>query len=56
MLKLFKKWIIDWNDFNRELTELGLYFHCTSYGCWIQYIDPERDEKVNTVDDKSRHI
>jgi hypothetical protein len=46
----------DWNDLNRELNELGLYYHCTSYGCWIQYIDPHQTKEINTADDTSRKI
>jgi hypothetical protein len=52
MIKLIKKWINDWNDLNRELNELGMFFHCTSNGCWIQYIEPTKNEAINTTDDK----
>ena len=56
MFKLIKKWMDDWNDLNRELNELGMFFHCTSYGCWIQYIDPHQTKEINTADDTSRKI
>ena len=46
----------DWNDLNRELNELGMFFHCTSNGCWVQYITPEETKEVNTIDDKLRTI
>ena len=56
MFKLIKKWMDDWNDLNRELNELGMFFHCTSNGCWVQYITPEETKEVNTIDDKLRTI
>ena len=43
----------EWTLLNQELNDLGMYFHCTGYGAWIQYINPEKNEAINTTDDKS---
>ena len=53
MFKLFKKWSDEWKLLNQELNDLGMYFHPTAYGAWIQYINPEKHESINTTDDKS---
>ena len=53
MIKLIKKWMNEWTLLNQELNDLGMHFHCTAYGAWIQYINPETQESINTTDDKS---
>jgi hypothetical protein len=56
MFKLIKKWMDDWNTLNKELNNMGMYFHVTAYGSWIQYIDPPQTKEINTTDDTSRKI
>ena len=56
MLKLFKKWNDEWAALNQELNDQGMYFHCTAYGAFIQYINPEITEHINKCDDKIRNI
>lgn len=46
----------DWNTLNKELNNMGMYFHVTAYGSWIQYIDPPQTKEINTADDISRKI
>ena len=46
----------DWNTLNKELNNMGMYFHVTAYGSWIQYIDPPHTKEINTTDDTSRKI
>jgi len=57
MIKLIKKWIKESNELQRELNDMGLYFHYTTYGAYIVHYDCSvKLEHINTVDDKLRRI
>ncbi len=52
MIKLIKLWMDEWKQINQELNYLGMHFHPTAYGAWIQYTNPEKHDSINSTDDK----